>query len=226
MDDKAASNGADDAVGTFRVVVADDHPPTRWRVRAALEGRGFVVVGEAADADTTVRVVKRERPDVCLLDIRMPGGGILAAARITEAVPQTAIVMFTVSTADSDLLDALRAGATGYLLKGMDLDRLHLALRGVLEGEAALPRNLVARLVEEFRARTTRKRLPLRGRQGVDLTTREWEVLEFLRQGLTTAEIAARLFVSPVTVRSHVSAVLHKLHVPDRATAVHLLDQT
>jgi len=96
----------------------------------------------------------------------------------------------------------------------------------VLEGEAALPRNLVARLVEEFRARTTRKRLSLRGRRGVDLTTREWEVLEFLRQGLTTAEIAARLFVSPVTVRSHVSAVLHKLRVPDRATAVHLLDQT
>jgi DNA-binding NarL/FixJ family response regulator len=206
------------------VLVADDHPPTRAGVQAALERADFVVCANVADARTAVEATRRERPDVCLLDIHMPGDGIHAAETITREFPDTAVVMLTVSRTDKDLFDALRAGASGYLLKDIDPARLPLALRGVLEGEAALPRRLVSLLIEEFRERKRRRRIPLVGRRSVELTDREWEVLELMRQGLTTQEIGDRLFISPVTVRTHVSAILRKLHVSTREAAVALLD--
>jgi len=209
----------------FRVLVADDHPPTRALVREALEGHGFVVVAEAGDATAAVAAARRERPDICLLDVRMPGGGIRATIEIVSAVPDTTVVIYTVSQTDADLFDALRAGASGYLLKYTDPARLPIALQGVLRGEAALPRTLVARLIEEFRQRERRRRLPLRGRRGVDLTSREWEVLELMRQGLTTAQMAERLYVSQVTIRTHISSILRKLGVPDRAAAIRLLKE-
>ncbi len=208
----------------IRVVVADDHPPTRAGVRAALERDGFTVCAEAADGPSALEAALREEPDVCLLDIHMPGDGIEAAEAIARRLPETAVVMLTVSRTDADLFDALRVGACGYLLKDIDPARLPHALRGVLEGEAALPRRLVALLVEEFRERKRRRRVPLIGRRGVDLTSREWEVLELMRDGLSTAQIAERLFISPVTVRTHVSAILRKLQVPDRESAIRLLD--
>lgn len=209
----------------IRVLVADDHPPTRAGVRVALEGNGFDVCAEVGDADSAIESARLERPDVCLLDINMPGDGIRAAEAISREFPDTAVVMLTVSRADDDLFDALRAGASGYLLKDIDPARLPLALRGVLEGEAALPRHLVALLIEEFRERRRRRRIPLRGRRGAELTDREWEVLELMRHGASTEEIAARLFISPVTVRTHVSAILRKLHVPTREAAIELLER-
>lgn len=162
---------------------------------------------------------------MCLLDVHMPGSGIRAAQRIGELLPDAVVVMLTISRNDTDLFDSLRAGAAGYLLKDTDPARLPHALRGVLDGEAAIPRELVARVVDEFRERGRRRRLPLVGRRGAELTSREWEVLDLLAGDLTTAEIAARLAVSPVTVRRHVSAILRKLEVHDRAAAVRLLDQ-
>jgi len=209
----------------IRVLVADDHPPTRAGVRMALEGNGFDVCAEVGDADSAIESARVELPDVCLLDINMPGDGIRAAEAISREFPDTAVVMLTVSRADDDLFDALRAGASGYLLKDIDPARLPLALRGVLEGEAALPRHLVALLIEEFRERRRRRRIPLRGRRGAELTDREWEVLELMRHGASTEEIAARLFISPVTVRTHVSAILRKLHVPTREAAIELLER-
>ena len=113
----------------------------------------------------------------------------------------------------------------GQWLKDIDPARLPLALHGVLEGEAALPRQLVALLIEEFRERRRRRRVPLRGRRSAELTDREWEVLELMRQGASTEEIAARLFISPVTVRTHVSAILRKLQVPTREAAIELLER-
>lgn len=207
------------------VLVADDHPPTRAGVRAALERDGFAVCAEVADAQAAIEAARRERPAVCLLDIHMPGEGIRAAEVIGNELPDTAVVMLTVSRSDADLFDALRAGASGYLLKDIDPARLPLALRGVLDGEAALPRRLVALLIEEFRERRRRRRVPLLGRRSVELTDREWEVLELMRLGLSTDEIGERLFITPVTVRTHVSAILKKLHVANRDEAVRLFDR-
>jgi DNA-binding NarL/FixJ family response regulator len=209
----------------IRVLIADDHPPTRAGVQAALERDGFTVCAQVSDARSAIEAARRERPEVCLLDIHMPGDGIYAAETIARELPETAVVMLTVSRTDADLFNALRAGASGYLLKDIDPVRLPLALRGVLDGEAALPRRLVSLLIEEFRERKRRRRIPVLGRRGVELTDREWEVLEAMRQGLTTDEIAARLFISPVTVRTHVSAILRKLHVSTREAALELFER-
>ena len=207
----------------LRVMIADDHPMTRVGVRIALERDGFEICAEADDAATAVEAAERERPDICLLDIQMPGSGIHAAEEIARKVPDAAIVMLTVSRSDRDLFDALRVGASGYLLKDTDPERLPLALRGVLEGEAALPRHLVALVIEEFRERGRRR--PLLKKRGVVLTDREWEVLELMSQGLTTFEIADRLFIEPVTVRTHVSAILKKLHVSSRKEALQMIER-
>jgi DNA-binding NarL/FixJ family response regulator len=153
----------------------------------------------------------------------MPGGGISAAAEISSALPSTAIVMLTISQHDDDLFDALRAGAVGYLLKGTDPARLPHALRGVLEGQAAVPRPLVARVIAEFRDQSARRRVSVEGQRDVTLTNREWQILDLLRDGLTTKEIATRLYISRVTVRTHVSSILRKLGVPDREAAVRLI---
>jgi DNA-binding NarL/FixJ family response regulator len=190
----------------------------------ALAGEGFTVVAEAADGPAAVEAALSERPAIALLDVNMPGSGIKAAEKISEALPETVVVMLTVSRDDDDLFAALRAGASGYLLKDTDPGRLPFALRGVLEGEAALPRGLVARLIEEFRTRGKRRRLPLMRQRGVELTEREWEVLEMLHEGLSTAQIAERMSISPVTVRRHVSEILKKLRVTSRAEAIKLFE--
>lgn len=203
--------------------MADDHPPLRASVRRALEEHGFEVCAEVATAADSVAAAERERPDLCLLDVHMPGNGVAAAAQIAARLPETAIVMLTVSDCDDDLFAALRAGVHGYLLKDMDPARLALALEGVLAGEAALPRALVARVLEEFRAGRRRRRLLLPGGRGSTLTAREWETLELLAEGLTTAETAERLLVAPVTVRRHAASIVKKLHVPDRRSLLRLL---
>jgi DNA-binding NarL/FixJ family response regulator len=208
------------------VLLADDHPATRTGIRVALEEGGFDVCAEVGDAEEAIEGALREQPDLCLLDVRMPrGGGIRAAAEISERVPSAAIVMLTVSLEECDLFDSLRAGADGYLLKDTDPQRLPLALQGVLDGEAALPRTLATRVIEEFRSRDGRRRLLLERRHGTKLTAREWEVLEGLRQGRSTAEIGADLRVSPVTVRRHSSEIVRKLRVRDRAAAVRLIER-
>ncbi len=168
---------------TPTVVIADDHPPIRLGVRMALMRGGFHVVGEAADGEGAVESVLRERPDVCLLDVRMPGGGIEAATRLAQLAPATAVVILTVSAGSEDLLAALRAGARGYLPKDMSPDRLPAALRGVLRGEAALPRTFVGRMLHELRALPAPGDGPLRVGD-VELTTRESEILRMLRSGL------------------------------------------
>jgi DNA-binding NarL/FixJ family response regulator len=208
-----------------RVLIADDHPAARAGIAGALEAAGFEICAEAKDADAALAAALVHRPDVCMLDIHMPGNGIAAAEAIKAKLPETAVIMMTVSRNDSDLFDALRAGASGYLLKDMDPQRLAAAVEGVLKGEAALPRALMAQVIDEFRERGRRRRLPLFESRGVELTSREWEVLELLRSGLSTAEIAARLFVTQATVRTHVAAVLKKLHVPDRKSALNLLNR-
>lgn len=211
---------ADDSL---TVVIADDHAPIRAAIRAALEAEGFEVVGEAANAKSAVDLANTHQPNVCLLDIHMPGNGIAAAASITTALPQTTVVMLTYSRGDEDLFDSLRAGARGYLVKDMNPERVGAALRGVLNGEAALPRELVARVLDEFRS-TSKRKLVFRQRRSAELTNREWEIMQLLREGLTTEQVAQRLFISSATVRVHVSSVLKKLQATDRAQALRILE--
>ena len=206
-------------VPRIRVIVADDHAPTRAGVLASLDVDGFDIVGEASNARAAVDLAVTLQPEVCLLDIHMPGNGIAAAEEISKSLPDCAIVMLTYSRDDDDLFDSLRAGARGYLLKDMDPDRIGAALRGVLAGEAALPRSLVSKVLEEFEGRSRRK-LFMRAQRPTQLTSREWEIMELLREGLSTEDVATRLFVTPGTVRVHVSSVLKKLRVGDRASAI------
>lgn len=208
------------------VVLADDEVATRVGVRRALETAGLRVVAEASSARDAVEAAVANLCDVCLLAIRIPGNGILAAEQIRQAVPGVKIVMLTSSDRDEDLFAALRAGADGYLLKSTSGARLPHAIRGVVAGEAALPRELTARLIQEFRDRGRQHgvAISVRGRD-VELTPREYEVLEFLRQGQTTSQIANRLRISDVTVRRHISATLQKLGVRDRRSAVELIAQ-
>jgi DNA-binding NarL/FixJ family response regulator len=157
-----------------------------------------------------------------LVDIEC-NGGIRAVSDICAASPETAVVVLTASRARDDFFDALRAGAIGYLPKDVDAEWLPNALRGVLAGEAAIPRTLVASLVNEFRSRNGRRTVT--GRNGdSELTPQEWEVAHMLAHHSTTKEIAGRLGVSPVTVRRHVSSIVSKLEVPDREAAVELLE--
>lgn len=206
----------------IRVVMADDHTRLRAVIRQALEQDGCLVVGEGATADDAVRLTAEHRPDVALLDIHMPGSGIHAAQEIARVAPDTAIVMLTQSADDDDLFDSLRSGASGYLLKDTDPARLGDALRGVLAGEAAMSPRLVSRIMDEFRA-PTKRRLGRKTPAAAKLSAREWEVMELLGQGLSTEDVAGRLFLSPTTVRVHVSAVLKKLRVRDRESAFRIL---
>jgi DNA-binding NarL/FixJ family response regulator len=186
-----------------------------------LEAEGFTICSEATDAQSAIESASSERPDLALVDVELPGGAIAAAKAIAARVPETFVVMLNASTADRDLFDALRAGAVGYLLKGTDPAHLSLALRGVLAGEAAIPRALIPRIIGEFGERN-RRQLAL-ARRGVELTPREWEVLELLCDGLTTGQIAERLLLSSVTVRRHVSTLLRKSNAPDRRAAIRML---
>jgi len=206
----------------LRVLIADDHVPTRDDVRRALVADGgFSVCAEVGDAAAAVRSAVRECPDICLLDVTMPGGGIAAAWEIAARLPETKIVMLTVSDADIDLFSALRAGAHGYLTKTMDLQRLPHALRGAINGEPPIQRMLMSRIIERVRGGDPRRRrLASGGELAERLTSREWEVLELLSRNRSTAEIASELCLSNSAIRVHIAAIVRKLSVADRAAAV------
>jgi DNA-binding NarL/FixJ family response regulator len=209
-----------------RVVLAEEHPTLRAAVKSVLEADGFVVCGEAENAEEGQRVVLRERPDVCLVGLR-PEGSLQMIARITDERdgPGTIVIVLTASRSTESMIAAIRAGATGYLLKEMNPARIPAAVRGVLNGEAAMPRTLVVRLIREIQ-RLGRGPM-LSGRGGlVELTSRQWDVLNLMSDRLSTAEIAERLLISPVTVRRHTSAILEKLGVADRESAVALLSDS
>ena len=205
----------------LRVLVADDHAPTRDDVKRALAEGGMEVCAEVADAARAVQLALETEPDICLLDLRMPGGGLAAAWEITARLPTTKVVMLTVSDDDLSLFGALRAGAVGYLLKDLDLRLLPQELRRVADGDAAIPRSLVARMVKQFRATDPRFRTTtVAGDRGTRLTSREWEVLAALADGLSTHEIGRRLQLKQSGIRAHISSLVRKLGVKDREEAI------
>lgn len=213
----------DQAAGEpIRVVLADDYARIRSQIREALEAGGCVVVGEAGTGEDAVRLADEHRPDVVLLDIHMPGDGIRAAREITNRLPGLPVVMLTQSVEEDDLFASLQAGAAGYLLKDMDPRGLPGALRGVLAGEGAMSPRLVARIMDEFRG-PTKRRFARGSPAAAKLSSREWEIMQLLASGRSTQEVAQQLFLSPTTVRVHVSGVLRKLRVKDRKSAIRLL---
>jgi len=203
------------------LLIADDHAAFRARIRAALEADGFDLVGETASAAEAVAAAVRLRPDLCLVDAALPGNGLSAVSAIARRSPATTIVVLAASPDSAGLLAALERGASGYLLKETVPGVLAKTLRAAHLGEPALARAMVPALIDHVRGRPQR-RLLLSG-SPVQLTTREWDVAELLRDGRTTLEMAERLGLSPVTVRRHVASMVRKLGASDRRTAVRLL---
>ena len=225
--DEVAVVGDRPGAHELHVLIADGQVPVRTGIKRLIEPHGLRVVAEASDAAEAVQLSRSHRPNVCVVSVELPGSGIEAARRIKQALPATKIVMMTISEREEDLFEALRAGADGYLLMSTSADRLPHAILGVACGEAALPRPLTARLISEFRERGAKRRVFVASSQAeIELTSREFEVLERLRRGEATGEIAAHLGISQVTVRRHVASVLGKLGVPNRRRAIEMLEET
>ncbi|MBO3679451.1 response regulator transcription factor [Streptomyces sp. NEAU-YJ-81] len=207
---------------TIRVLIADDQMMVRQGFTVLLNAEPDIeVVGQAVDGADAIDQVAELAPDVVLMDIRMPGvGGIEATRRLTEPAGATVkILVLTTFDLDEYVYEALRAGASGFLLKDASADELAHAVRVVAAGDALLAPNITKRLIGEFsRVSAAAPRGPLRDRVG-DLTERETEVLTLIAQGLSNAEIAARLVVAEQTVKTHVSRILFKLGLRDRTQA-------
>lgn len=207
---------------TVRIALADDQALIREGFRAILErSEDLVVVGEAADGGDAVSLTRRLRPDVVVMDVRMPGlDGIQATARITAdpALAATRVLVVTTFEVDEYVFAALRAGASGFLLKDLEPDELRRAVRIVADGEALLSPSVTRRLVEEFAARPTRDTAIVERLGG--LTAREKEIVGLVGRGLSNDEIAGMLRISAATAKTHVARAMLKLHARDRAQLV------
>ena len=206
-----------------RIVVADDHQVVRTGFAALLDTQpDFAVLGTASDGAEAVRMSRELRPDVVLMDVRMPGtDGIEATRQLTGRADGPRVIILTTFDLDEYVYDALRAGASGFLLKDVTAERLFDAVRVVAAGEALLAPAVTRRLISEF-ARLPPKAADPRAPTAAigELTQRETEVLRLLAEGLSNPEIAGRLVVTEETVKTHVSRVLHKLGLRDRTQAV------
>ena len=204
----------------IRIAIVDDHPLFREGVARSLgEIGGFEVVGEGASAEDAERLVAAMRPDIVLLDISMPGGGLTAAANIMAGHPGQKVVMLTVSEANADVAQALNAGARGYVLKGVGSKALAEILSNVAAGESYVSPTLSARLLSDLLLQpTTRKADPIQ-----QLTGRETDILRLVAEGLSNKEVAARLSLQEKTVKHHMTRVLAKLNVRNRTEAALLM---
>lgn len=198
----------------IRILLADDHPLFREGVAHSLtEDPGLEVVAQASSGEQAVELALALRPDVVLLDISMPGiGGIAAAARIAESLPETRIVMLTVAENADSLMAALKAGAHGYVLKGVSATEFRAITRRVAAGEAYVTPALAAEMLAEFSR-------PRRTDSFSELTARETGVLELLSNGLTNREIGERLHLAEKTIKHHMTSILQKLQVHTRTEA-------
>lgn len=207
---------------TERVLIVDDHPLTRDALGALLAQQGFDVVGEAEDGSSAITQAEHLQPDLVLLDLTMPRmDGLTALPHIREAAPDAEVVVLTASDAEENLLSAIRAGASGYLLKTEPPEQIAAFLRGVARGDAALSGVVARRLLDRVRTGGRPNGVPEQIARV--LSAREVEVLLLLDEHLATNEIAQRLFISEHTVRSHVKSLLRKLGVSSRRDALERL---
>ncbi|MEU4726089.1 response regulator transcription factor [Nonomuraea dietziae] len=212
--------------GPVRVVIADDQALVRTGFQMILAADGIEVVAEAADGEEAVAAVRRARPDVVLMDIRMPRTDGLEATRqiISGGAEETRVLILTTYDLDHYVYAALTAGASGFLLKDVTPEHLVAAVRLVRSGDALLAPTITRRLIERFAPRDEEKSVP--HRDLAELTPRELEVLSLLATGLSNAELADRLTLSPTTVKTHVARILSKLGLRDRVQAVVLAYET
>jgi DNA-binding NarL/FixJ family response regulator len=204
---------------SIRVLLADDQAMVRAGFRMILESEpDIVVVGEAADGEQAVDATRRLRPDVVLMDIQMPGeDGLRATRRITERSGPSRVVILTTFERDDYVYEALQSGASGFLLKNAPPEQLVHAVRVVAAGDALLAPSITRRIIEQFARRPIKPELD---EQLQSLTQREREVLAMLARGKSNAELAAELFVTEGTIKTHVSSLLAKLGLRDRVQAV------
>jgi len=201
----------------IRVVIADDHPVFRDGMRALFEATADIeLVGEAADGASVIDVVATSTPDVVVMDLQMPGlDGVEATRRLATLAPRARVVVLTMFEDDASVFAAVRAGARGYLVKGADAGEIVGAIRAIAAGEAVFGATLATRILGFFASPRAAGLLPF-----PDLTDREHEILELIARGLPNDAIAARLGISPKTVRNGVSVILDKLEVTDRGAAI------
>jgi NarL family two-component system response regulator LiaR len=214
-----AAGGA--AAGQTRIALVDGDPLARCVIRAELARHdGYTIVGEADDVRGAVELVGETRPEIVILELQLPAqAGVRVIEQLLEAAPGIEVLVFSLLDIDSELaLDALRVGACGVIPKDQRVDAIVQALDAVRRGEPAIPRRLVLRMIERLRGLPDAGigMRPVRSR----LTTREWEVLDLMARGAGTREMAAAMFVSDVTVYSHVKNIMRKLGVHSRAEAL------
>jgi len=202
----------------MRVLVADDHSLFRDGIISLLEAAGFEVVGQVGDGQAAVEAVLRLRPDLVLMDITMPRmSGLEALRAIKQVSPETQVVMLTVSDDDADLFEAIRSGASGYLLKSLNAEEFLTMLDGLQRGEAAMTRKTTARLIQGLTGSSPRSQ---QTRLAQRLTEREIELLRLVAEGMSNKAIAHALSVSENTVKYHMRNILQKLDAQNRTEAV------
>ena len=210
----------------MRVLLADDHPLFLDGLHSLLTSHGIDVVGTARDGVEALEGARTLRPDVILMDIQMPRVDGLAALRLVKAeLPDIKVVMLTMSAEDQQLFDAIKWGASGYLLKAQDTDDFFTLLEGIPRGEVALSPGLAGRILQEFRERSTASP-GAEARNGTTLSAREVQVLTLVAQGLTYKEVGATLFLSERTIKYHMGEIVARLHVENRAQAVEYARRT
>jgi DNA-binding NarL/FixJ family response regulator len=201
-----------------RVLLVDDHEIYRAGLRGLLEEQGVDIVGEAVDGEAALELVEAKHPNVVIMDLNMPGmGGIEATRHITTIAPLTRVLMLTVSSAAPDITDAVLAGACGYLLKSATTQEIVNGVAAAVRGDALLSPSVAARLLERVREAPPRPSIPDPAQ--ASLTARETEVLRLLASGMDNADIGRSLFISPSTVKNHISSILLKLQIENRIQA-------
>ena len=206
------------ALEDVRVLIVDDHDLFRSGLRNLLEDEGVQVVGEAAAGQEALRIVREVAPDVVVMDLNMPGmGGVEVTRHISTIAPLTRVVMLTISDQDNDVIDAILAGACGYLLKDSSIQQLIAGIRAASLGESLISPTIAAKVLQRVRASSIQPEIENTIR--AELSDREIEVLKLIANGKDNAMIAAELHISPKTVKNHISNILMKLQIDNRIQA-------